>query len=190
MAFIVKGTESTFTPAPAGTHNAVCVDVVDLGEQETAFGRKHRCRFVWEIDELRPEHGDRFLVFATMNVSLHESSTMGALLRSWRGRDFTPDELKGFDVDNVIGAPCMITVVHNVGTNGNTYANVDATVPLPKGMGKLAPSGGYTRQKDRPDGTQDARSAGYTPSAGEPSPVPVPEAAAAAPWAAGDDLPF
>lgn len=163
MAFIVKGSEGTFTPAPAGTHNAVCVDVIDLGNQETTFGAKHRCRFVWEIDELRPDHDDRFLVFATMNVSLHESSKMGQMLRSWRGKDFTAEELKGFDVENVVGAPCLLTVVHNEGRDGNTYANVDAAVPLPKGMTRLEASGEYVRQKDRDEDSKDVRGRGYTP---------------------------
>lgn len=177
-AFIVKGSESTFTPAPAGTHNAVCVDVIDLGEQETSFGPKHRCRFVWEIDELRPEHGDRFLVFATVNVSLHETSSMGKLLRGWRGRDFTKEELDGFDVEKVVGAPCLLSVVHNEGRDGKTYANVNTASPLPKGMEPLRPSGNYVRQKDREDG-KDVRSSGYEapPQAptlpGEPENIPA-----------------
>lgn len=161
MSFIVKGSEGTFTPAPAGTHSAVCVDVVDLGEVETQFGRKHRARFIWEIDEERPDYGDRFLAFATMNVSLHESSTMGALLRRWRGRDFTAEELAGFDVEAVVGAPCMLTIVHNE-KGGTVYANVDAAVPLPKGMARLTPSGEYVRQKDRDEDSKDVRGRGYT----------------------------
>ena len=207
MAFIVKGSDATFTPAPAGTHNAVCVDVVDLGMQQTSFGEKHRCRFVWEIDELRPEHGDRFLVFATMNVSLHESSTMGKLLRSWRGRDFTAEEMKGFDVENVVGAPCMLSVVHNEGTNGNTYANVNSATPLPRGLAPLKPSGDYERQKDREEESKDVRAESYTAPDRAPQqqakpqgsfqpagPAPTPHAGEPSYGhnfaADGDDLPF
>lgn len=200
MPFIVKGSESTFTPAPAGTHSAVCVDVIDLGMQDTQFGAKHRARFVWEIDEDRPDYGDRFLVFATMNVSLHESSSMGALLRRWRGKDFTPEEEKGFDIENVIGAPCLLTVEHNEGRDGNTYANVAAAVPLPKGMTKIEPSGSYVRQKDRDDNSKDVRSGNHTPAPAADRPAvqnaaataPAPTRDAAAEFGAdmGDGLPF
>lgn len=159
MSFVVKGSASTFTPAPAGTHAAVCVDVIDLGLQQTSFGEKHRARFVWEIDEINPEYGDRFLVFATMNVSLHENSTMGDLLRRWRGKDFTPAELDGFDIENVLGAPCLLTVEHNT-REGTTYANVASAVPMPKGMTRLTPSGNYVREIDK-DESKDVRSKNY-----------------------------
>jgi hypothetical protein len=32
---------------------------------------------------------------------------------AWRGREFTPEELKGFHLKNILGAWCMISVVHN-----------------------------------------------------------------------------
>lgn len=161
MSFVVKGTTSTFTPAPAGTHSAVCVDVIDLGIQQTSFGEKHRARFVWEIDETNPEFGAPFLVFATMNVSLHENATMGELLRRWRGRDFTAEELEGFDIENVLGAACLLTVEHNTGSDGVTvYANVSSAVPLAKGMAPLEPSGNYVREIDK-DESKDVRSKNF-----------------------------
>ncbi|HYE96498.1 MAG TPA: hypothetical protein VD962_09845 [Rubricoccaceae bacterium] len=160
MSFVVTGTqEGTFTPAPAGTHNAVCVDVVDLGIQMTGFGEKHRARFVWEIEERNPENGKPHLVFATMNVSLHENSSMGDLLRRWRGKDFTAKELEGFDIENVIGAPCLLTVEHNQ-KDGKTYANVASAVPLPKSMPRLEASGTYVREIDK-DKSKDVRSKNY-----------------------------
>lgn len=194
MSFIVKGSDSTFTPAPAGTHSAVCVDVIDLGLQSTAFGEKHRARFVWEIDETNPDFAAPFLVFATMNVSLHENSTMGELLRRWRGKDFTPEELEGFNIENVLGAPCLLTVEHNQGADGKTYANVAAAVPLPKAMPRLEPSGTYVREIDK-DESKDVRSKNHTPKD-----RPAMQHADAAPQAANaygdnfaaeqDDLPF
>lgn len=160
MSFVVQYQSTEFTPAPSGTHRAVCVDVVDLGIQNTSFGDKHRARFVWEIDETDEENGKPFNVYATMNVSLHENATMGALLRQWRGRDFTQEELAGFDVENVLGAPCLLTVEHNT-KDGRTFANVAAAVPMPKAMEALEPSGVYTREIDR-DESKDVRSKNYS----------------------------
>ena len=70
------------------------------------------------------------------------------MLRSWRGREFTSAELFGFELETVIGAPCMLSIVHNVGRKGGTFANVSGVMKLPKGMTQLAPEG-YVRVKDR-----------------------------------------
>ena len=70
-------------------------------------------------------------------------------LISWRGRAFTDEELKSFELDNIIGAPCQLSIIHNV-KDDKTYANVDAIVPAHKD-GKLIPSGKYKRAKDRDD---------------------------------------
>ena len=39
-------------------------------------------------------------------------------LAAWRGKDFTADELRGFELKNVLGAWAMITVAKSVGNNG------------------------------------------------------------------------
>jgi len=55
------------------------------------------------------------------------------LLQSWRGRAFTPEELKKFDLVNVLGKPAFINVTHSV-KGDKTYANLTSIMPLPKGM--------------------------------------------------------
>jgi hypothetical protein len=57
------------------------------------------------------------------------------MLESWRGRPFTQEELNGFSLENVLGAPCMLSVVHKPSKDGTKmYANVGSVVALPKGM--------------------------------------------------------
>jgi hypothetical protein len=141
---IIKG--SDFTPAPEGMHNAVGVDVVDLGMVDGQFGMKHKLKIVWEIDAPM-EDGRRFVVSKRYNVSLHEKSTLFKDLKGWRGRPFTPEELKGFDLDKVIGAPCQLVIVHNE-RDGSVYADVQTVMKA--GQAKITPSGNYTRVKDRP----------------------------------------
>ena len=79
----------TFTPAPEGLWNAICVDCVDLGNVTTEFqGKKsvsHKCRLVWEIDVLMVD-GKRFLVGKQYMVSLHAKSVLYKDLVSWRGK--------------------------------------------------------------------------------------------------------
>ena len=57
------------------------------------------------------------------------------VLESWRGRAFTQEELSGFSLENVLGKPCMISVVHKPSKDGTqTYANVGNVMALPKGL--------------------------------------------------------
>jgi hypothetical protein len=67
-------------------------------------------------------------------LSLHEKASLRKILQSWRGKAFTPDELKKFDVTTILGKPCMITVTHEPKDGGGVYANVGAVVKLPAGV--------------------------------------------------------
>lgn len=149
MAIMAKKPESTYTPCPEGLHHAVCVDVVDLGIVPSTFGDKHKVRIVWQIEEQNHETHRRFEARKHYNLSLHEKATLRKDLEAWRGRKFTEDELRGFDLEKLLGANCQIQVVQDLGEDGSIYANVQAVVPAPKHTPKLAPHE-YTRVKDRP----------------------------------------
>jgi len=140
------GNESKFVPVPEGLFEAVCVDVVDLGMVTGQFGEKHKLKIVWEV-AAKMVDGRPFTIQQRYTVSLSPKANLYKALKSWRGTDFTKEELKSFEMDSVIGAPCQIIVEHNE-NDGNTYANVSAIL---KAKDKLAPSGKYIRAKDRPD---------------------------------------
>jgi hypothetical protein len=166
MALVAKETGGNFIPAPAGVHQAVCVDVIDLGVVESAFYKRsaHKCYVVWEIDETMPD-GKRFTARRRYTVSLNSKATMRKDLESWRGRIFTPEELQGFDVEVVIGANCTLSIVHET-REGDTYANVQAIMPRHKTLPKISPSGKYVRMKDRKpeDAKQGAGTDEYVPT--------------------------
>lgn len=149
MAIIAKQPETTFTPAPEGLHHAVCVDVIDLGILQTNWGDKHKVRIVWQIEEVNAETQKRFDVRKQYNLSLHEKATLRKDLEAWRGRKFTEDELRGFDLEKLIGVNCQTQVVQDISDEGRIYANVQAIVPPPKNVAKLGIHD-YVRQKDRP----------------------------------------
>ena len=146
MPVIVKGT-GDFVPAPEGLHLAVCVDVVDLGQQETPWGGRHKVLLVWEI-AAHMEDGRPYIVRKRYTSSLHEKSNLNHDLKAWRGRPFTPDELAGFDIEKVLGVSCQVLIQHAV-KEGMTYANVTAVMKAGPGQ-KLTPSGHYVRVKSRP----------------------------------------
>lgn len=149
MAIIAKAPERTFTPAPQALHHSVCCDVVDLGLVESAWGEKHKVRVVWQIEEVNGDTGRRFEVRKDYNLSLHEKANLRKDLESWRGVKFTEEQLRGFDLDKLVGANCQVQVVHNISDDGSIWANVSAIVPAPKNTPKMAPAD-YTRVKDRP----------------------------------------
>jgi hypothetical protein len=68
-------------------------------------------------------------------LSLHENAALRHDLESWRGRPFTEEERKGFDINKLAGAPAMVNVTHEE-KNGKTFANVTAVTPIPKSMTK------------------------------------------------------
>lgn len=145
MITVSENSNTTSTPAPSGTHFARCYSILDLGTHEKEFsGQKKRVREIrmsWELpSELHvfsEEKGEQpFCVHKTYTMSLHEKANLRHHLEAWRGKPFTEQELAGFDLANVLGAPCLVTVVH-VEKNGKTYANIASVTSLPKGMAKL-----------------------------------------------------
>lgn len=134
MALTLKKPEGgDFQMAPQGTHIARCYMVVDLGMQLTNFGSKHKIHVSWELPSELMEDGRPFVVGKEYTASLHEESNLTADLTAWRGRAFTEEELNGFDVEKVVGVPCMITVIHATSKKGKTYANVKSVTAIPKG---------------------------------------------------------
>jgi hypothetical protein len=147
MPIIATGGDAkTYAPAPEGVHQAVAVDVIDLGLVKSAFADEktgqpkfqHKINVVWQIAELRDD-GKRFQLYKRYTLSLHEKAALRHDLESWRGRAFTEDELRGFDVETIIGANCFVNVQHRKSLDGTkTYANVVSVMPVPKTL-KLPP---------------------------------------------------
>ena len=88
----------------------------------------------WELSDEFMEDGQPFLVSAFFTNSLSEKSRLRPLLEAWRGRPFTEEELNGFDLQNILGAPCLVTVIHK---DGN--ARVQSVTSLPKSMERPKP---------------------------------------------------
>ena len=144
-----SGGGGDFTPCPAGLHRAICVAYVDLGTQE---GTKFNCPgettwrqqvvLMWETpDETIEIDGESkpYVASKFYTKSLSPKANLTADLESWRGRVFTDEERKGFDLDNILGVPCLINVIHET-KNNKTRAKVVNVLPLSKGMAKPEPS--------------------------------------------------
>ena len=140
-----------FKPAPEGLHNAVVVDVIDHGMQEGRFGRKHKVEIRWQIEEINPDNGKPFLAMRRYTLSLNSKATLRLHVEALRNsKKFTKKELAGFDLEELIGLGCQLQIVHNTTDDGRTFGNVQACVPLSKGMRRLKPVD-YVRVQDRPE---------------------------------------
>lgn len=150
---IVASKGSSFRPCPTGSHAAVCCDVVDLGFVKTNYAGKeksqHKVNIIWQVDEARDD-GKPYRVQKRYTLSLHEKAALRKDLESWRGRPFSEDELEGFDLEDLISAPAMLSVIHNA-QGGSVFANVSAIMRLPRGMKPPEVDREYVRVIDRPE---------------------------------------
>jgi hypothetical protein len=85
-------------------------------------------------------------------ASLNEKATLRKDLESWRGKPFTKEELAAFDLEKLLGANGLFSVVHIKGRKdpSQTFAAIQSAMALPKGMERIAPVE-YVRECDRAD---------------------------------------
>ncbi len=127
---------------PVGNHLACCYRIVDLGTQKSTWNgvakMQRKIMFNWEIHSedaegnvTCTENGEPLSISKRYTMTLLEQASLRKDLESWRGQPFSEQELKGFNVENVLGKFCMINVVHNKADNGKTYANVSGISSVP-----------------------------------------------------------
>ncbi len=126
-----------FEQPPIGTHVARCVKMIDIGTQKGEYqGKatyKRQVIIGWELpNELMTTGefaGKPFGVSKFYTASLSEKANLRADLKNWRGRDFTEEELAGFDAKNILGKPCMLSLTES----DKGRIRVTGVMALPKG---------------------------------------------------------
>lgn len=138
MGLVAQVTGSTRTPVPAGTHVATCFGLIDCGVQDEVFeGKKKKAHKVWvwwELSEEKTEDGKPVTIGRFYTNSLSERATLRKDLEAWRGRQFSDDELKGFQLHNILNKPCMVSVIHTPKQGGGTRDKVNSVTAVPKGI--------------------------------------------------------
>lgn len=149
MALIATGSNKEFKQTPEGSHMAVCFRVIDLGTQRWEYqGTPQMGRKVllgWELhgeaedgSPLTTDEGQPLSVSKTYTLSLGKKANLRADLESWRGKAFQESELQGFDIAQLLGQPCMITIKHT--TKGDkTYSNVASVTRFPAALKNAKP---------------------------------------------------
>jgi hypothetical protein len=148
MSLIAKdGGEGSFTPVPPGMHLARCYRVVDLGTQKTEWQgqTKYLAKIMIQFEvhgedengkPIITSKGEPMSISKNYTLSLAEKATLRKDLAGWRGRDFTPEELKGFELKNILGHWAMLSVAKSLGNNGKEYTNIMSVNPVPVAIKK------------------------------------------------------
>lgn len=123
-------------PVEPGIYMAVCVGVIDLGEQysEKFKSYANKVKFVWalpsETIEIDGKTEERQLS-KEFTFSISKKGGLRAFLESWNSNTYSDEEFAELDVFDQVGKPCQLQVV--LSDNGE-YSNVANLMPLPKGM--------------------------------------------------------
>lgn len=143
MPIIAKQDNANFEQPTPGTVQAVCVFVHDIGNQPGEYQGKpriaHKIIVAWELGQKMTTGefaGKPFMITKYYTLSLSEKASLRKDLEAWRGKAFTEAELKGFDVESIKGANCLLSIVETE----NGKRKVNGVMALPAGMTKLAPT--------------------------------------------------
>lgn len=131
------------TPVEAGPTRGVCYMCVDLGTAMNEFDGKMQRQILlgFELPDIR-EHikidgrdvDSARTINMFLNFSMNEKAKLRLHLQSWRGKEFTDDEIKTFDLFSVVGKTALLNIVHKTKPGKGTKADINSITALPKGM--------------------------------------------------------
>ena len=128
---------------PAGTHLARCYSMIHVGtvkwEWQGEVKHTDKVRITFELPNekrvFNEEAGEMPMVISQeYSLTLHEKSNLRKDLETWRGKAFSEQEIQGFDICNLLGASCYLSIVHSDTKTGTTFAKIGGISKLPKGV--------------------------------------------------------
>ena len=133
MSLTIKSDSKEFEALPEGQHLGVCYKIIDQGSRNETYPRdaepnsdntkkRKTLSVTWEIPEQTMSDGRPMSISKTYTASLNENATLYKDLVTWRGKSFTKEELDGFDLDKMIGAPANLEIEHNANGNARVKA--------------------------------------------------------------------
>jgi len=138
-----SSSSSDYKPIDAGAYIARCFSMVQIGtiEQEYMGETKelNKVRITWELPSEKKvfkegEPEKVLTVSKEFTLSLHEKANLRKFLESWRGKGFTDEEAKKFNISKLLGVPCFLSIIHKTSKQGKVYADISSISTLPKGM--------------------------------------------------------
>jgi hypothetical protein len=120
----------------AGYHPAYLYGIVGTGSHETKFGIKPEVmlffEFPFEKQIIYQEDKDPKVMVLSENMNYlisfnsekQQYSKLALRLKTGFNIDITKP--KEVDLSKIIGMPCIVNVIHNLGKDGKTYANIES----------------------------------------------------------------
>lgn len=120
-----------------GVYTAISSAIIDLGVQTSEkFGNTQRkFMMIWNIlGEEIEFNGEKLprTMSKEYSFSLNEKSTLRKDLQAWRGKTFTEEELKAFNLLNILNKACQLQIILEE-KNGKQYNNIASIMALPRG---------------------------------------------------------
>jgi len=153
MSFTVSQTENTPRAPilPASSYMARLYMLVDLGTHPAEYKndktgqmetkRRRKVRLGFEIPSETADFGkgkpEPYTIGRDYSRSFGSADKPSALLQdiqAWRGKPFTVDELKAFDLTKLVGVAALIGVTHQKAKAGHDYAKLHSIGKPPKEM--------------------------------------------------------
>lgn len=133
MSKIPQG--STRELAPEGVHNAVCVQVIDLGTQEVRdfkdknkINKVRKVQLAFQLVEEETSEGNAVVVYRQYTFTNSPKSNLMKDLKAWLAVKDAE-----FEMDNCLGKPVSVTIEH-AETEKGTFANVTNLAGVAKGV--------------------------------------------------------
>jgi hypothetical protein len=132
---------------PPGAHLARCYRIIDLGSQKssTSTGATHRPEIAVQFEVyaqdakgnlLVADDGGPVVISKIYPLSLSATALLRKDLTSWRGREFSPLELRGFELKSILGQWAMIAVAPAEGGDGDEYSSIISISGVPDEISK------------------------------------------------------
>lgn len=128
-----------FELIPEATYIATCVLLADLGTQPNTHpqgngGDLEKLYIGFELNSCDSK-GAPYTIGDAYTAAFGQKANLRKILEAWRGRVFTEEELKGFDIRNVLGKSCSIGILHKPGKEaGKKFAKIGSVQALPSGV--------------------------------------------------------
>ena len=115
---IVADEAEDFEKCPTGLQRSICYFVEDIGTQEGNYKGKPLSKkqliIGWELEARIKEGeyaGQPFAISKFYTQTINDMSNLCKDLESWRGKKFTVEEKKGFNMKVVVGVQCTLNII-------------------------------------------------------------------------------
>lgn len=129
----IEANEGGWENPKLGMHQAVCVDDLDMGEVDTAHGKKRKIKLMFLLDQKRSD-GKPMVIGRTYNATLDPKGFLRRDLKGWRGGDLSPEEVKNFDTNVLVGVQAQVNITEYQKGDGTPGTQIETILPPADGQ--------------------------------------------------------